>query len=253
MHQSINDFLENNKDFDESDIIKRDILNLYRDDIRKIDDHYQSRVLSIFDQIPSYLSKHEKRVILSEIAKQPYKKYSDSFFWLSDSMIANECFNTSDPNIGLMINEDRTYIKCYMGDTGLLVSHAFSENELIDNEIYKKILFDKLSINEGMLFENVIAQMLVSNGHKLFFYTHYNKIKHRNDIDIDFIISNKSKTNFKIYPIEVKSNKRYSITSLERFNEKFKKRIDVSYVIHPKNLKIENDIIYIPAYMTICL
>ena len=168
-------------------------------------------------------------------------------------MICNECFNTSDPNVGLSLNEERTFVKCYMGDTGLLVSHAFDENDLLEEEVYKQILQDKLSLNNGMLYENAIAQMLVANGHKLFFYTHYNEEKHRNDIEIDFIISNNSKLKYKIYPIEVKSGVKYTTKSLIRFNEKFRERIGGSYIIHPKNLVEKDGILCIPPYMTICL
>ena len=112
---------------------------------------------------------------------------------------------------------------------------------------------DKLSINEGMLYENVIAQMLVANGHKLYFYTNYNKEKHRNDIEIDFIISNNSKLKYKVYPIEVKSTNKYRTTSLIRFNEKFKQRIGTSYVIHSRNLVMKDAIVCISPYMTFCL
>ncbi len=127
------------------------------------------------------------------------------------------------------------------------------ENEIADNALYREILLGRLSINEGMFFENTIAQMLVASGHKLYFYTHYNTEKHRNDIEIDFLLSNNSKLKYKLYPIEVKSSERYSTISLERFKEKFHERIGGSYVIHPKNLKVENSIIYLPAYMTFCL
>ncbi|MGN1343797.1 MAG: DUF4143 domain-containing protein, partial [Traorella sp.] len=146
-----------------------------------------------------------------------------------------------------------TYIKCYMGDTGLLVSHAFDENELLEDEVYKQILLGKFSLNEGMFYENVIAQMLVANGHRLFFYTHYDEVKKRNDIEIDFIISNNSKMKYKIYPIEVKSGTNYSTKSLLKFKEKYKKRIGECYIIHPKNLSMKDDILCIPPYMTICL
>ena len=95
--------------------------------------------------------------------------------------------------------------------------------------------------------------MLVANGHRLFFYTHYSEEKHRNDIEIDFIISNNSKTRYKMYPIEVKSGKSYSLNSLLKFREKYKQRIDGVYVIHPKNLIQKDDILCIPPYMTICL
>ena len=247
-------YIENEKNFSLVDAEKRDILKLYRNDIMKIKAQYRSKVLAIFDQIPGLLSQHEKRVVFKDIQEGSYAdQYSDTFFWLSDSMISNECFLCNDPNVGLSINEERTYVKCYLGDTGLLLSHAFDENELLENEVYSQILNDKLSVNEGMLYENVIAQMLVANGHKLYFYTHYSTEKHRNDMEIDFIISNNSKMKYKMYPIEVKSRKKYSTTSLNRFIEKNKSRIGESYIIHPRNLIRKDNIVCIPAYMTFCL
>lgn len=249
-------FIENNKNFLECEKEKRDILELYRSDIMKINTQYTNKVLTIFDQIPGLLSSHEKRVVFSKIqddAGASYERYEETFFWLADSMVSNECFMCNDPNVGLSLNETRTYVKCYLSDTGLLVSHAFDENELLENEVYKQILGDELSMNEGMLYENMIAQMLTASGYKLYFYTNYNVEKHRNDIEIDFIISNNSKLKFKIFPIEVKSTKRYKTTSLTRFNEKFKDRIGNSYVIHPKNLIVKDDITCIPPYMTFCL
>lgn len=254
MPKSIDVFVSRSKDFGASDVEKRDILYLYREDIRKIDKKYQAKVQTTFDQIPAFLSKHEKRIILSRL--DPNAKadnYEESFFWLADSMICNECFNCSDPNVGLAMNEDRTFIKCYMGDTGLLVSHAFSENDITETNLYRNILFDKLSINEGMLYENAIMQMLTANGHRPYFYTHYNEDKHRNDIEIDFLITEGGKVREKIIPIEVKSSSKYSTVSLERFLSKFRNRITSAYVIHPKNLLLKNGIVCIPPYMTFCL
>ena len=247
-------FVSNGKDFGAADIEKRDILKLYRNDIMKIKSQYRSKVLAIFDQIPGLLSQHEKRVVFKDIQEGSYAdQYSETFFWLSDSMISNECFMCSDPNVGLSINEVRSYVKCYLGDTGLLVSHAFDENELLESDVYSQILNDKLSMNEGMLYENAIAQMLTANGHKLYFYTHYSEEKHRNDIEIDFIISNNSKLKYKVFPIEVKSGKKYSTSSLLKFREKYRQRIGESYIIHPRNLLIKDDVLCIPPYMTICL
>ncbi|MBR0164475.1 MAG: ATP-binding protein [Lachnospiraceae bacterium] len=247
-------FLESGKDFGPADIEKRDILKLYRNDIMKIRAGYRSKVLAIFDQIPGLLSKHEKRVVFKEIREGSYAdQYTDSFFWLADSMICNECFLTNDPGVGLSVNEERTYVKCYFGDTGLLLSHAFDENELLESAVYDQILNDSLSLNEGMLYENAIAQMLTAEGHRLYFYTHYSEEKHRNDIEIDFLISNNSKLKYKIFPVEVKSGKRYRTTSLTRFREKYKKRIGESYLIHPRNLVIKDDVVCVPPYMTMCL
>ena len=254
MPMSIVAFLEGRKDFGKADAEKRDILELYRSDIMKIEAQYRSKVLNIFDQIPGLLSRHEKRVVFNRIAEGSVaEQYEETFFWLSDSMVANECRRTNDPNVGLSLNESDSYIKCYLGDTGLLVSHAFDENELLEDEVYKQILAGKLGLNEGMLYENVIAQMLTANGHRLFFYTHYNEKKRRNDIEIDFIISNNSKTKYKMYPIEVKSGTHYSVESLLRFREKYKSRIGGCYIIHPRNLTMKDDILCIPPYMTICL
>lgn len=256
MPQAVAAFIENHKQFEECDRQKRNILKMYRNDILKIDSIYQSRVLSIFDQIPSFLSSHEKRVKLSSLESDRNDGilYEETFFWLADSMICNECFSCSDPNIGLSLTESREFIKCYMGDTGLLFAHTFDENIKNDLSVYKAILHDKLSVNKGMFFENMIAQMLTAKGHRLYFYNHYSSEKHRNDIEIDFIISNGDKTSNKIIPIEVKSSKNYTTTSLIKFNEKYKDRISHSYIIHPKNLSIREDgVICIPAYMTFCL
>lgn len=255
MPKVVSAFLDDNKQFENCDEEKREILNTYRNDIMKIDQNYQAKVLSIYDRIPGFLSSHEKRVKINSISKTNRAiSYEETFFWLADSMICNECFSSNDPNVGLSLTEGSTYIKCYMNDTGLLFSHAFDEYPEIAKNIYTAILQDRLSVNKGMLYENAIAQMLVASGHKLYFYNHFNNEKHRNDIEIDFLIISGDKTNIKISPIEVKSSKKYTTTSLERFNSIFKRRINNSYIIHPKNLCIREDgIICIPAYMTFCL
>ena len=254
MPQSVVAFKEHSKDFSFVDKEKRDILGLYREDIMKMDSPDKAKVLAIYDQIPGLLSKHEKRVVYKDIQKgSTASSYEDTFFWLEDSMMCNPCFNCNDPNVGLSINEDRTYVKCYMGDTGLLVSHAFDENTLEKDGLYGQILNDKLSINEGMLYENAIAQMLVALGHKLYFYRNYDPVKHRNDMEIDFLLSGTANLHQKIFPIEVKSTSSYSLSSLLAFQKKYKNRIGECYVIHPKNYREKDGITYLPAYMTFCL
>ena len=179
------------------------------------------------------------------------EQYEETFFWLSDSMISNECFLCSDPNVGLSVNEARTYVKCYLGDTGLLVSHAFDENELLESEVYKQILADKLSLNEGMLYENVIAQMLTANGHKLYFYSNSSREDAASRMEIDFLIAkSKISSRHNISPIEVKSGKNYTLSSLKKFMEKYKEQLDIAYVLHTGDLKADQGIIYLPLYMT---
>lgn len=250
MPQAIVAYKKNGRDFNAADIEKRDILSLYEDDIKKAAKRYQSKVSAIFDNIPGFLSSHEKRIILKEIEKNgTFDRYDEPLFWLGDSMICNLCYKCNDPNIGLALNRNDSYVKCYMGDTGLLVSHAFSENEITDVQLYKQIMDGKLSLNQGMLYENEISQIITASGRKLYFYTRYSEKKHRNDIEIDFIISNESKTMFKISPIEVKSSKNYTTSSLLAFKEIFKKRIDTQIIVHPKNFSVDDDVIKIPPYM----
>ena len=255
MPKPLAQFLLDSKQFEGCDQEKRDILSNYRDDIAKIDTSYRAKVTSIFDAIPGALSSHEKRIRLnSGDIDNRYPLYSDTFFWLSDSMICNECFRCNDPNVGLSLNENRSFLKCYMGDTGLLVSHAFTKRELVEEKVYDAILSGDLGLNKGMLYENVIAQMLVAKGYPLYFYTHYNDEKRRNDIEIDFLLSNGSKMNPKITPVEVKSSKNYRTDSLGAFCEKFASRIERKIIIHPKDyLQREDGVLCIPPYMTYLL
>ena len=255
MPKSITSYVENGRDFAACDIEKRDILELYRDDIKKAAKKYKSKVSALFENIPDYLSTHEKKVTLSQIdsSSPTFEKYDEPFFWLDDSMICNLCYKCNDPSVGFALNKNDTQVKCYMGDTGLLVSLAFSENEIASTQLYKSIMDGKLALNEGMLYENAIAQALRCKGKKLYFYSEYDEKKHRNSMEIDFLISNESKTNFKIFPIEVKSSKNYTTSSLNLFREKFGKKVDTSYIIHPKSFQIEDRILKIPPYMIWCM
>ena len=250
MPQSITAYLENGKDFFASDRAKRQILELYRNDIQKISLRYRSKVGSIFESLPGFLSTHEKKVTLKTIDENgKFDRYDDPLFWLNDSMICNLCYRCSDPNVGLVLTQDNSAVKCYLSDTGLLVSLAFSENELTSMELYRKILAGRLTLNEGMLHENLIAQAITATGRKLFFYTHYSEPSHRNDIEIDFLLSAGNKTNPKVEPVEVKSSKNYTKTSLEKFKEHFGKRIGQAFVVHPKAFVMEPNEMKIPTYM----
>lgn len=250
MPQSVVAFKNNARDFFAADVEKRDILNLYRDDICKAARRYNSKVSAIFENIPGYLSTHEKKIVLSEIEPgASFDRYDEPLFWLDDSMICNLCYKCNDPNVGLALNKNESAVKCYMGDTGLLVSLAFAENEITEQKVFTNIMDGKLSLNEGMLYENVIAQIIASKGKKLYFYTRYSEEKHRNDIEIDFLLSNDSKTNYRVNPIEVKSSKNYSAVSIGKFADIFKRKVNNPMIVHPKNLVEVEGILRIPAYM----
>ena len=238
-------------DFDRTDEVKRDILELYRSDIAKHANGSTMKVMQIFDEIPSALSRHERKFRLSALERgAKYRDYEDAFFWLADAMIVNHCYNTREPNLGLRMNRDRVTLKCYMADTGLLISHSFDENGIVNEEIYKKILFDKLEVNLGMLTENVVAQMLVAGGHKLYFYANASRQDADLRMEIDFLIAKSTVSNrHNISPIEVKSGKRYTLSSIRKFVRKYASQTDTPYVMHTKDLKRENGMLFLPIYM----
>ena len=251
MPQAVERYVET-KDFERVDRVKRDILELYRADIVKHAQGYEMKVEQIFDDIPAQLQKHDKKFKLSSLKKEArFRDYEDAIFWLSDAMIVNVCYNSTAPNIGLKLNMDRVTMKCYMADTGLLISHAFDENGIVSEEIYKKLLFDKLEVNKGMIMENIVAQMLVASGHKLYFYNNPSRDDASLRMEIDFLIA-KSKITSKhnISPIEVKSGGKYTLTSLKKCREKYTEQLDTLYVLHKNDLKVEEGIVYLPLYMT---
>ena len=254
MPQAVKEYVET-KDFEAADRIKRDILTLYRADIRKHAEGFEEKVESIFDEIPSQLSKHEKKFSLSSLGKgAKYRDYESAFLWLQDAMLTNMCFNSTEPNLGLKLNRDYSCFKMYMGDTGLLISHAFDENGIISSELYRKLLFGKLEINEGMIFENIVAQMLVANGKQLYFYTNSSRTDKDSRMEIDFLLAKSKITNrHNISPIEVKSGKNYTLSSLNKYRKKYSEQLDEALVLHTDDLREKDGVIYLPVYMTGCL
>ena len=253
MPQAVIKYVET-KDFFEADKVKRRILKLYRDDVSKFAKGYEYKVLSIFDEIPGQLSKHEKKFKLSSLEKNArLRDYEEAFMWLNEAMIINIGFNSTDPNVGFGLSQDRMTLKCYMMDTGLLITHAFKDNQMTSDNIYRAILFDKMEINEGMLVENAVAQALRTSGHELYFYSRYDKEKAENTIEIDFLIQEETLTKAKVSPIEVKSGKRYSYRSLEKFQSKFSSRIKECYILHTGDYDRKNGYVFLPIYMAMLL
>ena len=245
MPQSVLAYI-NGKDFEASDAAKRRILKLYRDDVAKFAAGYEDKVFAVFDNIPGQLSKKEKKYKLSSLGKQArFRTYEDSFVWLNEAMVVNTCFNATDPHIGLALSADNTTQKCYMADTGLLVTHTFKDQKYTDNELYRAILFDKLNINEGMLMENVVAQMLRKNRERLYFYSRTDSQNRENHMEIDFLITQGKK----ISPVEVKSGDYRSHSSLDKFKKHFSSILGDSYILYTKDVMIKDGIIHLPLYM----
>lgn len=249
MPQSVLAYLDE-KNFEASDIAKRRILKLYRDDVSKFASGYEDKVFAVFDNIPGQLSKKEKKYTLSSISKEArFRTFEDSFIWLNEAMITNNCYNSTDPSVGLALSADNSTQKCYMADTGLLVTQTFMDGSFTDNELYRAILFDKLNINEGMIMENAVAQMLRTNGHKLYFYSRCDNENRENHMEIDFLITEKKK----ISPIEVKSGNYSSHSSLDKFKAKFSSKIGNSYILYSKDVMVKDGIIHLPFYMAMFL
>ena len=242
------------KNFQVADREKMNILSLYRADIAKHTGALALKVESIFDAIPSELSKHEKRfrlVALSQNAKM--RDYIEPFTWLQDAKFVNLCFGSTEPSMGLFINQKRTTLKCYLGDTGLLYSLAFKS--LKDkNEVYRKIILGKLSVNEGMFMENMVAQMLRAQGHALFFFSNSSRESKEDRMEIDFLLpKNNITSRHNINIIEVKSGERYRLTSLHKDMKKYEVQLQEAIVLHPDNVEVKDGVTYLPVYMTGCL
>ena len=253
MPQVVDNFARN-RDFALADRVKRTILDLYRADIAKHAVGYETRVRSIFEEIPSQLQKHEKKFRLSSLKKEArFRDYKDALFWLDDAMIVNTCYNSTEPNVGLNLNSERTTLKCYMADTGLLLSHAFDEKAIVSQRLYPQ-LFERLEINRGMLVENIVAQMLAASNHKLYFYSNSSREDAASRMEIDFLIAGSTlSSRHNISPIEVKSGKNYTLSSLKKFMSKYAGMLQTPYVVHPRDMREEGGIVFLPYYMVPCL
>lgn len=243
MPQAVIELLESN-DFSRVDEVKRDILKLYRDDLKKLDSKYRFSTALILDAIPSELSTQSKLFRAVTLGKntRASKTYS-SYEAIKDSMIVNIANNCTDPYVGLNRTKDYSKQKIYMGDTGLFVTSIFADSQLpIEQSIYKQLIVDKLGVNIGMVMENAVAQALTCSGHELYF--------HRFDrYEVDFLLTSGKK----LLPIEVKSSSYSTHKSLDNFQSKYADRVKSSYVIYSKDIKKEGNITYIPFYMTMFL
>ena len=251
MPQAVQEYATSNN-FDAVDEIKRDILQLYRNDIHKYAGNLEYKVLSIFDNIPGQLQKHEKKFTLSVINKDArMREYDDAFEWLEEAFLIHCAKNATAPNIGLRMNEERTTLKCYFLDTGLLISMAFDESGIYKEDLYNKLLYNKLEVNQGMLVENIVAQMLRTAGHQLYFFSKYDKNNPSETMEIDFLLAKSRITSrHNISLIEVKSSTGYTLSSLNKCRSRYKDYIHQSIVLHSKDVEVKDDILYLPLYMT---
>lgn len=245
MPQVVEKYLETS-DFEQANRAKRLILDLYRADVSKFAKGYEARVLSIFDGIPSQLSKKEKRYKLASLKKGArFRDYESAFVWLDEAMVVNTCLNASDPTGLLAASEDFNTQKLYLGDTGLLVALSLADRAIAKEDLYRDILLDKINVNEGMFAENVVAQLLRPNHSQLYFYSRSDTDNRKNMMEIDFLVSGERKA----FPIEVKSGRYRPHASLDKFMERFGKSVEQPVILYTKDVMESGGILHLPLYM----
>ena len=242
MPQAVNEYIETNN-FRKVDQIKRDILNLYEDDFKKIDP--TGKLSSLFDAIPAQLNKNASRYQVSSVLNgERAENILESIAELKDSKTVLVSYYANDPNAGMSNNKDLGKFKLFLSDTGLFTTLMFKDRDFTENIIYEKLLNDKLSANLGYLYENAVAQILTANGNALFYRTFMNESTRRN-YEIDFILARKNK----VCPIEVKSSGYKTHASLDAFSGKFSDRILDKYLIYTKDFAKDEDIFCLPIYL----
>lgn len=252
MPQAVSAFVEG-KTFAQIDFIKRNILSLYEEDLAKYDRDNREKASVVFRTIPEQLENKNSHFKFSVIDKNArYQNYVDAVSFISESMMGNECINVTKPEVALELFADRSNFKLYMGYTGLLVTQIMKSRDETDEDLYKALIIDNLSINQGMIIENVVAQMLRASGHELYFheylYTPEDSVREKK-YEIDFMTVKKKK----ICPIEVKSSGYMSHKSFDYLTKKYQLKMQDRYIIYTKDLKYKDEIMYIPIYMTMLI
>ena len=225
------------------DETKREIIDLYEEDFTKIDS--SGLAGDIYDAIPANLTGNASRYVLSSAREGTRSEQVRGLIPdMLSSYTVNIAYHANDPMVGMALGKDAGRYKLFASDVGLFVTLAFKDKKYTENEIYNKLLSDKLDVNLGYVYENVVAQMLIARGNNLFYYTMGSETSNHL-YEIDFITS-KGK---KICPIEVKSGNYRAHKSMDIFCDKFSSRIGDKYVVHTKDYKWENSINYVPVYM----
>lgn len=241
------------RNFEEIDYVKRTILSLYEEDLHKYDNEGFNRVSAIFRSIPEQLSHHNALFKFSSVEKDVrFQTLSPSIDFLSESMMVNMCYNVTAPEVLLELNVDKANLKMYMGDTGLLVTQASRSGSVTDNALYKALIFDKLGVNQGMIMENMVAQMLVAAGRELYFHEFKYQppeSKDKKSYEVDFLLVRGKR----LCPVEVKSSGYRAHKSLDYFFDKYHVKANERYVLYPKDVSREGNIVFLPLYMAMCL
>ena len=243
MPQAVNTYLDTNN-LSEVDQTKREIIDLYTDDFRKIDP--SGKASRLFKAIPSELSKNASRYqVMSVLGRSAENTDMDELLEdMEDSLCVNFAYHANNPSVGLALHKDKDQYKMFVGDTGLFITLAFWDKDVTENIIYQKLLSDKLSADLGYVYENVVAQMLKAGGNELFYHT-WPTPSGKHNYEIDFLLSRSNK----LCPIEVKSSGYKTHVSLDEFCKKFSKEVLWRYLVYTKDFRKDEETLMVPVYM----
>lgn len=252
MPQAVDAFVSG-KNYEQIDFVKRNILSLYEDDLKKYDDDNREKASVIFKTLPEQLENHNSHFKFSLIDKNArYRHYIEAVDFIAESMIGNVCIGVTSPEVALELYADKSNFKLYMGDTGLLVTQIMGNRDETGTDLYKALIFDKIGINQGIILENIVAQILRSNGYSLYFHEFlYQKDQDHasNKYEIDFLMVRKKK----VCPLEVKSSSYMTHKSFDYFARKYPIKLEDKYIIYSKDLMFKDGVTYLPFYMACCL
>lgn len=243
----------NGKDYASIDKVKQNILRLYTRDLEKYDSDENEKASVIFKSIPKQLSNHNSIFRMATVDENArLRSYISAIRFLEESMMINLCRNITKPEVDLEMYAESTKFKMFMGDTGLLISYILQTGNENLNKMYRSLILDDLEMNEGMIFENMVAQMLRAKNYKLYFHEFKYCPKENStekNYEMDFLIV-KGK---RLVPIEVKSSGYKNHKSFDYFKEKYQLKLNDRYIVYTKDLAYEDEILYLPIYMTILL
>lgn len=239
MPQAVDAYLKTNN-MQQVDVVKREIIQLYDDDFRKID--VSGRASRLFFNIPGQLSKNASRYRIANAIERKTESVDTVIADMEDSMVVTLAYHADDPNVGMGLNKDLDHYKLFLTDTGLFVTLAFWDKTYTENIVYNKLLSDRLSANLGYVYENLVAQMLRTAGNALYYYTFPDGNNH--NYEVDFLLSRGNK----IVPIEVKSSGYLRHKSLDEFCKRFSSRIGDRIMLTTKDFQKDGATLCLPVY-----
>ena len=235
------------KNLESVDAVKREIIELYADDFRKIDP--TGRATRFFYAIPGQLSRNASRYQVSGVIEnEKNERIAELLQDMEDSKVVLFSHHADNPSVGLSLHENINQYKMFVNDTGLFVTMAFWDKGMTENVIYQKLLSDKLPADLGYVFENVVAQILTASGNKLYYHTWQSETSNHL-YEVDFLLSRGSK----LWPLEVKSSGYKSHKSLDLFCQKYSAWVSNRYLIYTKDLRKDHETTLLPVFMTMFL